>query len=116
MDKVAWLNGLGDYLKGVVNQRIAHVQKWISVNLERFKSANTNIEILHRQMTNAAVDIEANVELCKMTCLHCNFGCTLSRRHDATQQPHDCGTDHQCHHTCDYTDVHPDGVKDCGSP
>lgn len=116
MDKAEWLDGLGNYLKEVANYRTAHVQRWVSVNLERFKTANTNIEMLHRQMENAIVDLQANVELCRMGCSQCSFNCTLSRRHDPTQQPHDCGTDHQCHHPCDYADAHPGGVKACGSP
>jgi hypothetical protein len=116
MDETVWMNDLSTYLSEVVKLRVAHVEAWISVNLQRFKSSNTNVELLQREMANAVVDLQANVDLCKMTCLSCRLSCTLSRRHDPSQQAHDCNTNHQCPHACDYPDDHPDELKTCQSP
>lgn len=106
MDETTWTNELAAYLNEVVQLRIIRVETWISVNLQRFKSSNTNVEMLQREMSNAVVELQANADLCKMTCQRCNLSCTLSRRHDPTQQPHDCNTDHRCPYTCDYPDEH----------
>jgi hypothetical protein len=106
MDETAWTNELAEYLNGVVKLRIMHVEMWISVNLQRFKSSNASVELLQREMANAAVDLQANVDLCKVTCSCCQLSCTLSRRHDPVQQPHNCNTNHRCPRICDYSDGH----------
>lgn len=116
MDEVTWVNELGAYLGDVVKLRITHVESWISVNLQRFKTSNTHVELLQRDMANGAVDLQANVDLCKMTCSVCHLSCTLSRRHDPTLRPHDCNTNHQCPHPCEYGVDHPEENRPCQSP
>lgn len=116
MDETTWTDELSSYLNKVVKLRIAHVETWISVNLQRFKTSNANVELLQREMANAAVDLQANIDLCKMTCAGCNLSCVLSRRHDPSIEPHDCNTDHQCRHPCDYGNDHPEEIKSCQSP
>jgi hypothetical protein len=115
MDEAEWIDQLAAYLNNAVELRIAHVKEWISVNLKRFKSSNANVELLQREMANAVVELQANVDLCKMTCVYCNLSCTLSRRHDPSQQSHDCGTNHQCPRACDYTNDHPGELRPCQS-
>lgn len=115
MDENIWINELAAYLNEVVKLRITHVETWISVNLQRFKANNTHVELLQREMASATVDLQANIEICKMTCSNCHLTCTLSRRHDPSQQPHNCNTNHQCPHPCDYASDHPDEDKPCSS-
>ncbi|KAF9443582.1 hypothetical protein P691DRAFT_778790 [Macrolepiota fuliginosa MF-IS2] len=115
MDENVWVDELAAYLQETVKLRITHVETWISINLQRFKASNTHVELLQREMANATVDLQANIELCKMTCSHCHLACTLSRRHDPSQQPHDCNTNHQCPHPCDYASDHPNEDKPCSS-
>ncbi|KXN92377.1 hypothetical protein AN958_06995 [Leucoagaricus sp. SymC.cos] len=106
MDESTWINELTAYLNEIVKLRVTHVETWISVNTQRFKTSNTSIELLQRQMTSGAVELQANVDLCKMTCSYCHLSCTLSRKHDPSQQPHNCSTDHRCPRPCDYSSDH----------
>ncbi|KAF5362168.1 hypothetical protein D9756_002245 [Leucocoprinus leucothites] len=115
ISEVDWIDQLTVYLSDVVKLRVAHVEAWISANLQRFKSSNANAELLQREIANAAVELQANVDLCKMSCVYCHLKCTLSRRHDPSQQPHDCNTNHQCPRSCDYVNDHPDKLKICQS-
>lgn len=115
MDETTWMDELTAYLNNVVRQRIAHVEEWVRINLQRFKTSNANVETLQRELMGSAVDLQANVDLCKMTCTECNLTCTLSRRHDPSSQLHNCNTDHKCKHPCDYADEHPEEVEVCQS-
>ncbi|KAJ3570940.1 hypothetical protein NP233_g4078 [Leucocoprinus birnbaumii] len=117
MVETTWIEELAAYLSEVVQLRISHVEKWISTNLQRFKASNTHVELLQREMSAAVVELQANVDLCKLTCQRCNLGCTLSRRHDPTPQPHDCNTDHRCPRACAYVEDHVDEEQPlCQSP
>lgn len=116
IDESTWTDELTAYLNSVVRQRIAHVEEWVRVNLQRFKTSNANVELLQRELVNSAVDLQANVDLCKMTCNECNLTCVLSRRHDPSNQSHDCNTDHKCKHPCDYGEEHSEGPEPCQSP
>jgi hypothetical protein len=115
MAESIWIDELTAYLNSVVRQRIAHVEEWVRMNLQRFKTSNASVELLQRELVNSAVDLQANVDVCKMTCTECNLTCVLSRRHDPSNQPHHCSTDHKCKHPCDYEDEHPKGAEPCQS-
>jgi len=113
MDETEWIGQLGEYLNGIVKLRVVYVETWISANLQRFKSSNANVELLQRDMTNSVVELQANVEMCKVTCAFCHLKCTLSRRHDPIQRAHNCNTDHQCPRICDYSSEHLDELRSC---
>lgn len=116
MDERTWIQGLEAHLTEIIKRRTDHVEIWIETNLKRFKSARANLENVQREVANAIVDIQTNVEMCKFSCSRCNLSCTFSRKHDPNQLPHNCGTDHICALTCDYAKDHRDEMKLCRSP
>lgn len=110
-----WIQGLSTYLTHIVDTRVEHVRLWISQNLEGFqKTPHASITALHRTIDATVIDIKANVELCKQPCNSCQLLCILNRRHDG--RPHNCMTSHKCMRGCEFTDEHPDDLKQCGYP
>jgi hypothetical protein len=107
-----WVSDLSSHLSHLVDLRIDHVQEWIAVNLSRFKTGHASIEELRRALERGAVDMRSNVELCGMECSSCHLLCLLSRRHDPLEQ-HDCQTDHQCSHDCEFSDAHLENSEPC---
>lgn len=97
-----WIERLQQYILGLADQRITHVQRWIDNNLGRFKTDHPNIEALRRMLDNEVIDMRSHVELCKMKCESCNLLCVQSRRHDS-KDPHHCKTDHRCKHVCEFS-------------
>ena len=106
-----WVAGLSGYLDEITEMRVAHVQKWISQNLDRFKASHASLETLRRACDTALAELKENVHLCKAQCLSCNLLCLQSRGHDAQ---HDCRTSHQCPHLCGFDNEHPGEEKKCG--
>lgn len=101
---IEWTNTLSAYLTALVDQRVNHVQEWITSNLSRFKTDHANIEILRRAFDSLVVELRSNVDLCKMQCYKCQLLC-LRGRHDP-DVPHDCQTTHRCIGTCEYDSEH----------
>lgn len=111
-----WVARLSSYLTKQADLRIEHVREWIESNLARFKSAHANMDILRRTFEREAVELKANVEICKMQCASCHLFCLQSRRHES-DQPHDCGTSHKCPCMCAYGSEHlEENEKACGYP
>ncbi|KAI6095859.1 hypothetical protein F5141DRAFT_1012708, partial [Pisolithus sp. B1] len=94
-----WVEALSQYLEGIVNLRIDHVQEWLSQNLIRFQTGHASIEELRRNFEGATVDLKSNVQLCKLQCGNCQLLCIQSRFHDGR---HACQTNHQCIYECDF--------------
>ena len=109
--EVDWIAGLSGYLEEITEMRAAHVQKWISQNLDRFKASHASLETLRRACDTALAELKENVHLCKAQCSSCHLLCLQSRGHD-TQ--HDCRTSHHCPHLCSFNNEHPDEEKKCG--
>ncbi|KIJ07204.1 hypothetical protein PAXINDRAFT_19596 [Paxillus involutus ATCC 200175] len=55
-----WIEGLTNHLETIVNLRIDHVRKWLTVNLSRFQAGHASIEDLRRTFENAIVDLKGN--------------------------------------------------------
>ena len=106
-----WVAGLSGYLEEVTEMRAAHVQKWISQNLDRFKTGHATLETLRRACDAALVELKENVHLCKAQCSFCNLLCLQSR---GQHTQHDCRTSHQCPHYCSFNGDHPGEEKKCG--
>ncbi|KAL1691225.1 hypothetical protein GGG16DRAFT_113392 [Schizophyllum commune] len=113
----SWVSSLSSYLESLFEQRTAHVLAWMDANLERFKAEHANIDNLRRTFSSISAQMKADVELCKAKCLTCNLLCLRGRRH-SSHEPHDCQTDHECHHTCEYINYHEldDQQSGCGMP
>lgn len=113
----SWVSSLSSYLESLLEQRTAHVLAWMDANLERFKAEHANIDNLRRTFSSISAQMKADVELCKAKCLTCNLLCLRGRRH-SSHEPHDCQTDHECHHTCEYINHHEldDQQSGCGMP
>ncbi|KAJ7016426.1 hypothetical protein C8F04DRAFT_981687 [Mycena alexandri] len=109
-----WIAGLSRFLLDRAEMRIEYVFHWIKSNLARFKSNNANMDVLRRDFDSGAVDLRANVEICRMQCASCNLLCLLGRRH-GTDTPHDCGTSHHCPHPCEFEYEHAE-LEKCGYP
>ena len=105
-----WVVGLSGYLEEITEMRAAHVQKWISQNLYRFKANHASLETLKWACDAALTELKENVHLCKAQCSSCNLLCLQSHGHD-TQ--HDCRTSHHCPHLCG-SNEHLSEDKQCG--
>ncbi|KAF8837464.1 hypothetical protein BDN67DRAFT_983236 [Paxillus ammoniavirescens] len=102
-----WIEGLTNHLETIVNLRIDHVRKWLTVNLSRFQAGHASIKDLRRTFENAIVDLKGNVQLCKLQCTGCQLLCIQSRLHDG---PHHCQADHLCVHECNFC-MEPSGER-----
>ncbi|KAJ7696454.1 hypothetical protein B0H17DRAFT_398658 [Mycena rosella] len=112
--EVEWTTGLAQFLLDRAEMRIDYVFHWIQSNLARFKSNHANMDLLRRDFDSGAVDLRANVEICRMQCGSCHLLCLLSRRH-GPDIPHDCRTSHNCPHPCGFSEEHIQPEK-CGYP
>ncbi|KAI6035781.1 hypothetical protein EDC04DRAFT_2571420 [Pisolithus marmoratus] len=105
-----WVEALSQYLEGIVNLRIDHVQEWLSQNLVRFQTGHASIEELRRNFEGATVDLKSNVQLCKLQCANCQLLCIQSRFHDGR---HACQTNHSCIHACDFCRENTGELREC---
>ena len=106
-----WISELSGYLETITQMRVAHVQKWMHQNLDKFKASHTSLDILKRAYDTALAELKENIHLCKAQCSSCNLLCLQSYSHE-TQ--HDCQTSHHCPHPCGLSDKHLGEGKKCG--
>ena len=99
------------YLTRLVDLRVAHVDKWLKSNIQRFQAEHASIEELRRTFNNAVIDLRAGVQLCKSQCSSCNLFCTQSRFHE---DEHDCLTSHECIHECTFCNQEMLSARICG--
>ncbi|KAI9431439.1 hypothetical protein BJY52DRAFT_1423126, partial [Lactarius psammicola] len=65
VDDSEWVYDLVQYLTRLVDLRVAHVDKWLKSNIQRFQAEHTSIEELRRTFNSAVIDLRAGVQLCK---------------------------------------------------
>ena len=106
-----WVTGLSGYLEGIAEMRVAHVQKWVYQNLDKFKASHASLEVLRRACDTALTELKENVHLCKAQCSSCYLLCLQSCGHNAQ---HDCQTSHHCPHLYSFNYEHPGEEKKCG--
>lgn len=111
LDDSEWTADLVQYLTRLVDQRVAHVDKWLKLNIQRFQAEHASIEDLRRTFNSAVIDLRAGVQLCKSQCPSCNLFCIQSRFHEG---PHDCLTSHECIHDCTFCDEELLAPRVCG--
>ncbi|KAG2130165.1 uncharacterized protein EDB93DRAFT_1181059 [Suillus bovinus] len=99
MSDVLWVENLTAHIDNLINLRVAHVRKWILLNVTRFPSEQASIGELMRTFGSATIDLKSNLQLCKLKCASCELLCIQSRLHDGQ---HDCQTSHECIHSCDF--------------
>ncbi|KAI9455154.1 hypothetical protein BJY52DRAFT_1122135, partial [Lactarius psammicola] len=97
VDDSEWISDLVQYLTRLVDLRVAHVDKWLKSNMQRFQAEHASIEKLRRGFNSTVIDLRASIQLCKLQCATCNLLCTQSRSHEGD---HDCLTSHKCIHDC----------------
>ncbi|KAF9531678.1 hypothetical protein CPB83DRAFT_848544 [Crepidotus variabilis] len=117
MNEREWTQGLSEFLGGVIDKRVKHVQIWIAQNLEGFERAqHASITALERTFDGMVINIKANTEICKQQCSSCQLLCLQHRRHDDRDVQHHCLTNHRCSHACELGDdsSHQDEIKLCG--
>ncbi|KAI0292593.1 hypothetical protein B0F90DRAFT_1645427, partial [Multifurca ochricompacta] len=97
IDDTEWSFNLAEYLTHLVDLRVAHVDKWLGSNVERFPSGSASIDELRRMFDKAVIDLRAGIQLCKSQCASCNLFCIQIRSHEGG---HDCLAGHKCVHDC----------------
>jgi hypothetical protein len=105
-----WIGGLASYLQGLADSRIDHVRLWLDLNLERFQGGPAAIDDLRRRFDNMAIQMKANVQLCRAQCASCHLFCVRGLLHEGD---HSCGTGHKCVHDCEFCGA---GLKPCSTP
>ncbi|KAI9443992.1 hypothetical protein H4582DRAFT_2095349 [Lactarius indigo] len=103
-----WISDLVQYLTHLVDLRVAHVDKWLKSNMQRFQTEHASVGKLRRAFNSAVIDLYASIQLCKSKCATCNLFCTQSHLHEGN---HDCRTSHECLHDCTFCD---EDVRLCG--
>ncbi|KAN0128699.1 hypothetical protein V8E53_013518 [Lactarius tabidus] len=94
------LSILRDSWDQVGSRRVAHVDKWLKLNIQCFQAEHASIEDLCcRTFNSAVIDLPAGVQLCRSQCATCNLFCIQSRFHEGD---HNCLTSHECIHDCTF--------------
>ncbi|KDN38013.1 hypothetical protein RSAG8_09786, partial [Rhizoctonia solani AG-8 WAC10335] len=101
---VSYIETLQNTLYGVLDQRLALVQQWMAVNIERFPPGNQDLRNLTSKLDAAALAMRTAVQLCSSGCSSCQFSGN-----------HDCGTSHQCVFDCEVSEEHTQRTS-CGLP
>ncbi|KAI0292619.1 hypothetical protein B0F90DRAFT_1671124 [Multifurca ochricompacta] len=70
IDDTEWSFNLAEYLTHLVDLRVAHVDKWLGSNVERFPSGSASIDELRRMFDKAVIDLRAGIQLCKSQSVH----------------------------------------------
>ncbi|KAI9443938.1 hypothetical protein H4582DRAFT_1807523, partial [Lactarius indigo] len=104
-----WVGELALHLGWLVDLRVNHVRRWLDSNLEKFEGGHGAIEDIRRSFDRLAIEMTANVQLCRAQCASCHLFCIRSRLHDGD---HSCQTDHKCIYNCEFCG---DSMKLCGS-
>ncbi|KAH9059728.1 hypothetical protein EDB87DRAFT_1831890 [Lactarius vividus] len=104
-----WVGELTSHLGWLVDLRVNHVKRWLDSNLERFEGGHAAIEDLRRSFDRLAIEMTANVQLCRAQCASCHLFCIRSRLHEGD---HSCKTTHKCVYDCEFCE---DPEKLCGS-
>ncbi|KAI9443965.1 hypothetical protein H4582DRAFT_1049491 [Lactarius indigo] len=104
-----WVGELASHLGRLVDLRVNHVKHWLDSNLEMFEGGHAAIEDLRRSFDRLAIEMTANVQLCRAQCASCHLFCIRGRLHEGD---HSCQTTHKCIHDCEFCD---DPTKLCGS-
>jgi len=111
VDDSEWISDLVQYLTRLVDLRIAHVDKWLKSNMQRFQAEHASIEKLRRTYNDAVIDLRASIQLCKSQCADCNLFCIQSRFHEGD---HCCLTSHECIHDCTFCTQELIAARICG--
>ena len=88
-------------MTSLVELRVAHVDKWLKYNMQRFQAEHASAEKLRRTFNSAVIDLWASIQLCKSHCATCNLFCIRSHLHEGE---HDCLANHECIHNCTFCD------------
>ena len=99
VDDSKWTSDLAQYLIHLVDLRVAHVDKWLKLNVQQLQAGDGSIEELRRTFDSAVIDLRAGVQLCRSQCNTCNLFCIHGRLHVGS---HDCLTNHECIHDCTF--------------
>ncbi|CAE6435374.1 unnamed protein product [Rhizoctonia solani] len=99
-------------LYAALDQRLALVRQWMTMNTEQFPSNNQDIRNLTSKLDAAALAMRASVRLCSSWCSSCQLLCLRVHRHSGG---HNCGTNHQCVLDCEISEEHTQRTS-CGLP
>ncbi|RUS18258.1 hypothetical protein BC937DRAFT_88981 [Endogone sp. FLAS-F59071] len=115
-----WYKLYSAFVKFAITRRIRRAEQWFLANTNRFQSDHSEIMTAAYELEQECDKLAAFWSLCGLTCVKCNLRCLEQRDHS---DDHDCYTDHQCKHGCDFTQDHfPEGsavqglIPPCGQP
>ncbi|KAF8607193.1 hypothetical protein BDV93DRAFT_303052 [Ceratobasidium sp. AG-I] len=112
MADAAYVENLQQRIHDSLDQRMALVRRWISVNIDRFQAENQDIRNVLGKLDGAALAMRAAVRICSLTCLKCQLLCLRPHRHT---DDHECGTNHRCAFNCSVLEKHTEN-EPCGLP
>ncbi|RUS20076.1 hypothetical protein BC937DRAFT_86413 [Endogone sp. FLAS-F59071] len=98
-----WYKLYSAFVKFVITRRIRRAEQWFLANTNRFQSDHSEIMTAAYELEQECDKLAAFWSLCGLTCVKCNLRCLEQRDHS---DDHDCYTDHQCKHGCDFTQDH----------
>ncbi|CAG8602104.1 26386_t:CDS:10 [Dentiscutata erythropus] len=107
-----WVTNLDKFLKFIVDRRIKRVNEWFEKNLVRFSKENNEVIIINFALEREINRLNLFWDICRLKCHECGLSCLKTSRHDDNPDDasHDCLTDHECHHECEFKENHPDGI------
>lgn len=108
-----YLEALQKSIYGALDERLALVQQWLTVNIERFPQANQDVRNVIGKLNTAALAMRTAVRLCSAGCSSCQLLCLRTYRHSGE---HNCGTNHQCVFDCEVAEGHGQTDEPCGLP
>jgi hypothetical protein len=112
MADATYLEDLQSGINAALDTRLALVQQWMTVNVERFPPGNQDIRNLIGRFNTAALAMRAAARLCSSGCSNCQLLCLRTHRHSGD---HSCGTDHRCVFDCAVSEEHVQREA-CGLP
>ena len=109
-DENDWLNSLTEYLAGLVDLRIQHVETWVQENIQNCPQHAEEIHMLKAMLDTEYQQVKLATRLCRFECKDCRLGCINALYHDSA---HSCGTNHKCQLPCEFRNVHPGETRQC---
>jgi hypothetical protein len=108
-----WGANYRKFVEQVIKNRTARVDKWLSTNLNRFRTSPENKEVIklfEADCRRKVMEFTGNLTVCGEKCAQCFSFCTQFERHS---NPHDCGaTSHNCKENCGYCEAEGES-KEC---
>ncbi|KAJ3218698.1 hypothetical protein HDU67_004480 [Dinochytrium kinnereticum] len=102
-----WVRSFSKYIFFFVDRRVRRVEAFVEKNLERFPESDPRIANVRLDTEKEIGRFKAAWTLCARHCHDCELFCLEREGHTGD---HNCGTDHRCHHLCEYVESHSNEI------